>query len=92
MCETIRSKVKTMMQINWKGKNSRHVNEIIQQTELMGDDELLEWYNEWIVDKCDNCKWGGRGFSIRDNIFCSPACGNKFFKLKKSDDDYWHDV
>ena len=90
MSETIQKKVKTMIEINWKGKKNHRVNEIIQKIEMMCDDELLEWFNEWVVDKCDNCKWGGRGFSIRDKMFCSPCCGNKYFKLKKYDDDYWN--
>jgi len=41
--------------------------------------------------KCDNdgCN-GGRAFEIRKKMFCCPNCGNKHFKLKKSDEDYWH--
>ena len=41
---------------------------------------------------CDNgsCN-GGRGFQIRDCVFCSPACGNSWFKLEKDDEDYWEE-
>ena len=43
--------------------------------------------------KCStlNCI-GGQGFEIKDKLFCSPSCGNKYWDLKKGDNDYWSNV
>jgi hypothetical protein len=41
---------------------------------------------------CDNTRVlcnGGRAFSIRDKMFCSPCCGNQHFNLTPSDADFW---
>ena len=44
------------------------------------------------LNKCDNNECNrGRGFKIRDAMFCSPSCGNKHFNLSKGDEDYWTD-
>ena len=43
--------------------------------------------------KCENGTCiGGCAFRIRNRIFCSPQCGNEYWGLTRSDDDYWpHD-
>ena len=38
---------------------------------------------------CEECKFGGRAFEIREKLFCSPSCGNKHFDLHLGDEDYW---
>ena len=38
---------------------------------------------------CPECKVGGGAFEIRDHLFCSPECGNRYFNLEKGDEGYW---
>ena len=40
---------------------------------------------------CENglCN-GGQKFEIKDKMFCSPMCGNKYFNLEEDDSYYWH--
>ena len=35
------------------------------------------------------CCIGGQAFNIRDKMFCSPRCGNIYWNLTRSDEDYW---
>ena len=35
-----------------------------------------------------NCN-GGQGFEIKNKMFCSPSCGNKYYDLQEGDEDYW---
>lgn len=39
---------------------------------------------------CENglCN-GGQKFEIKDKMFCSPMCGNKYFNLEEDDSYYW---
>jgi len=44
------------------------------------------------ITKCDNKDCiGGRAFNIRELVFCSPKCGNEYYELSPSDEDYWND-
>ena len=52
------------------------------------DKEVLVEEGVWC--HADDCR-GGRAFQLKDKMFCSPACGNKHFNLKKGDEDFWEE-
>ena len=55
-----------------------------------------EEYPEQYEEKRKKCSTldciGGQAFEIKYKLFCSPSCGNKFWDLKKGDNDYWSNV
>ena len=45
-----------------------------------------------VMSYCDNANCnGGRAFALKNDglEFCSPKCLNKYYGLKKDDEDYW---
>ena len=55
---------------------------------MISPDYRKQEEEEEICKNCDN-KIGGKKFEIRNCLFCSPNCGNKYFNLTYNDVDYW---
>tara|TARA_R110000803_G_scaffold12755_2_gene36390 strand:- start:664 stop:1446 length:783 start_codon:yes stop_codon:yes gene_type:complete len=54
---------------------------------VLNDDDLNDDPDTCSAPYCE----GGRAFEMREQMFCSPACGNKHFNLNRADNEYWCD-